>query len=146
VIFAPVFAPKSRCILPDDRDLQQHRQEMIMKRSLILIAACGLASGFFSSAQAQGVNLDCTTAPDTLSYYCNHRDQFGKNGPTTTMNPYSPDMPGAAAAMSTGSIAGSMPQAGPAQIRVSSCAQRFRTYDRNSNTYMGSDGHRHACR
>jgi hypothetical protein len=117
-----------------------------MKKSLFLIAACGLVSGYLSSAQAQDINLDCTAVPDSLSYYCNHRDQFGKNGPTTTMNPYSPDVPGAAAPMSTGSIAGTTPQAGAVQTHAFNCSQRFRTYDPSSNTFMGSDGHRHVCR
>ena len=28
---------------------------------------------------------------------------------------------------------------------VAYCVQRFRSYDRASGTYLGSDGHRHAC-
>ena len=117
-----------------------------MKKSLLLIAACGLVSGYVSSAQAQDVNLDCTTNQDALTYYCNHRDQFGKSGPTTTMNPYDPDVPGGTAPMTTGSVAGTMPQAGPAQAHAAYCTQRFRTYDPGSNTFMGSDGRRHVCR
>lgn len=115
-----------------------------MRKSLVLTAACCLA-GYFSPVQAQDINLDCTAVPDSLSYYCNHRDQFGKNGPTTTRNPYDPDVPGVAAPLSTGSVAGRMPQASPAQTHALSCSQRFRTYDPRSNTYMGSDGHRHVC-
>ena len=116
-----------------------------MKKLLTLVVACGFA-GFLSPVQAQDVNLDCSVAPDSLSYYCNHRDEFGKNGPKTTRNPYDPDVPGIEGPMSTGSIAGAMPQAGPMQTHASYCAQRFRTYDPGSNTFMGNDGHRHVCR
>ncbi|WP_425493231.1 BA14K family protein [Microvirga zambiensis] len=39
-----------------------------------------------------------------------------------------------------------MPHAGSVQTHAFNCSQRFRTYDPGSNTFMGNDGHRHACR
>ncbi len=34
----------------------------------------------------------------------------------------------------------------PAPPRTGSCAQRFKSYDARSGTYLGHDGRRHACR
>jgi hypothetical protein len=36
-------------------------------------------------------------------------------------------------------------EAAPAGDSVSYCVQRFRSYDRQSGTYLGNDGQRHSC-
>jgi len=113
-----------------------------MRKSSLFIVACGLTAGLWSPASAQDVNLDCNLPQDSMSYYCNHRDQFGKNAPASTMNPYDPDRPGIPA--TTGSIMG---QAGPmpAHANEAYCAQRYRTYDPANHTFRGNDGRRHLC-
>ncbi|GLH79393.1 hypothetical protein SSBR45G_43020 [Bradyrhizobium sp. SSBR45G] len=49
----------------------------------------------------------------------------------------------AAGAIISGAIANSRAQAAETEI---SCAQRFRSYDPRSGTYLGKDGRRHRCR
>ncbi|WP_456634403.1 BA14K family protein [Bradyrhizobium sp. USDA 10063] len=48
----------------------------------------------------------------------------------------------AAGAIIGGAIASSQAQAANAQAY---CAQRFRSYDPSSGTYLGNDGYRHPC-
>jgi hypothetical protein len=111
-----------------------------MRKSSLFIVACGLTAGLWTPAIAQDVNLDCSVVPDSMTYYCNHRDQFGKNAPAPAMDPYGPDRPG----MTTGSVMG---QAGPMQAQTNEayCAQRYRTYDPATHTFRGNDGRRHLC-
>ena len=49
----------------------------------------------------------------------------------------------AAGAIIGGAIANSRAQASESQV---SCAQRYRSYDPASGTYLGKDGRRHVCR
>ncbi|HWW46885.1 MAG TPA: BA14K family protein [Xanthobacteraceae bacterium] len=52
----------------------------------------------------------------------------------------------AAGAIIGGAIAASQAQAAQqAQANHAYCAQRFRSYDPRSGTYLGHDGYRHAC-
>lgn len=56
----------------------------------------------------------------------------------------------AAGALIGGAIASQQAQAAPTyvvpnQSAVAYCAQRFRSYDPRSGTYLGYDGRRHAC-
>jgi len=53
-----------------------------------------------------------------------------------------------AVGLATGAIIGgaiAQSQAAPANRSVSYCAQRFRSYDPASGTYLGYDGRRHPC-
>ena len=56
----------------------------------------------------------------------------------------------AAGAIIGGAIASQQAQAAPVYVAPNSdavayCAQRFRSYDPQSGTYLGYDGLRHAC-
>jgi BA14K-like protein len=43
-------------------------------------------------------------------------------------------------------VFGSNPYAAMAEASGASCAQRYRSYDPASGTFVGRDGHRHECR
>jgi hypothetical protein len=69
-------------------------------------------------------------------YQYGYRPHHESKGP-----PVRAGMPASAALGST--IANSRAQASASDI---ACAQRFRSYDPRSRSYLGKDGRRHACR
>lgn len=99
----------------------------------------GALLGVSSSVGAQGVNIDCSSVTGAMTYYSNHRDQFGPNSPPP-VNPYRPHLPMATEPLTTGSVAVS-----PDQARIAACAERFRSYDPATNTYRGTDEWRRVC-
>lgn len=46
-----------------------------MRKTSLLILACGMAAGFYTPASAQ-LNIDCGNPQNAITYYCNNRDQF----------------------------------------------------------------------
>ncbi len=60
-------------------------------------------------------------------------------------NPSAAAAAGASGTIFPGAAAGAYAYE-PAPSRTGSCAQRFKSYDARSGTYLGHDGRRHACR
>ena len=70
----------------------------------------------------------------------------GAYGSGNIIFPNDPAAAAAAGAYSAPGIAGGAYAYEPAPVRGGDCAQRFKSYDPRSGTYLGRDGHRHICR
>jgi hypothetical protein len=76
-------------------------------------------------------------------YYRRHRDWDDNNGAGLALGLFG---------FAAGAVVGSQLQGGQGygygggyDAHDAACAQRFRSYDPNSNTYLGYDGYRHYC-
>lgn len=60
-----------------------------MRKTSLLILACGMAAGFHAPASAQ-LNIDCGTPQNALTYYCNNREEFQAVAPPVMAVPPAP--------------------------------------------------------
>jgi hypothetical protein len=99
--------------------------EVIMKKALVL---AGFAALLASPVLAQ--------APAGL---------YGSGNIVFPNDPAAAAAAGAYSTMAPGADGGAFAHE-PAPARAGDCAQRFKSYDPRSGTYLGRDGRRHICR
>ena len=71
-------------------------------------------------------------------WYYDHHDEFGPDDAAAALFGFAA---GAAAGAITGSINGAVEGS-----QQTACGARYRSYDPETNTFLGNDGYRHECR
>jgi hypothetical protein len=99
----------------------------------------GRGAGFAAGVAAAGVATGAAIAAGSYGYGPDYYGQDYAYGPDYYSDSYAYDTgPGVA-------FEQSVPAEGPMVGDASYCAQRYRSYDPTSGTYLGYDGLRHSC-
>ena len=121
-------------------------------KKIILLGGCAMLLALPAFGQSADNDYNTTLSAQSVAggYACNEQS-CGVYGSGNIAFPNNPAAAAAAGAYSrfflpapNGTAAGAFAYQ-PEPVSRQECAQRFKSYDPRSGTYLGRDGYRHAC-